>query len=131
MNLLLSDEQNLTRHLSVIVSSLETLTDTELEYSTVTFLHNNIEIMLIDLEMQVNCILAQKLNAFMIPDCKASSIQLASLRAAQLSGRIAKDGYTVVIRLVGSTDIFTKRLYDHCLYHCREICGEDYPLRIM
>jgi hypothetical protein len=60
LNLLLNDEQNLTRHLSVIVSSLETMTDTKLEYRSVNFLLNSIEIMLIDLEMQVNCILAQK-----------------------------------------------------------------------
>jgi hypothetical protein len=67
LNLLLHDKQNMTRHLSVIVLSLETLTDVELEYSSVTFLLNSIEDMIVDLEMQVNSILSQDLNAFMIP----------------------------------------------------------------
>jgi hypothetical protein len=97
LNLLLHDEQNVTRHLSVIVSSLEALTDVELEYSSVTFLLSSIEVMIVDLEMQVNSLLAQDVNAFMIPSSTSNSISLSSLRAAKLSGRITADGYSALI----------------------------------
>jgi hypothetical protein len=98
LNLLLHDEQNMTRHLSVIVSSLEALTDVELEYSSVTFLLNSVEVMIVDLEMQVNSLLAQGVNAFMIPSSSSDSITLHSLQAAKLSGRITADGYSALIR---------------------------------
>jgi hypothetical protein len=96
LNLLLHDEQNLTRHLSVFVSSLEALTDTELEYSSVTFLLNSIEVMIVDLEIQVNNIIEQEMNAFMIPSSTIDNISVHSLRAAKLSGRIAADCYIVL-----------------------------------
>jgi hypothetical protein len=108
-NLLLHDEQNMTRHLSMIVSSLEALTDVELEYSSVTFLLNSIEVMIVDLEMQVNSILAQDFNAFMIPSSTSNSIPLSSLRAAKLSGRITADGYSALIKIVRSSDVFMRK----------------------
>jgi hypothetical protein len=94
----------------VIVSSIETMTDTELEYSSVTFLLNSIEIVIVDLAIQVNSILAQKVNVFMIPSSAVDIISLDSLRAAKLSGRIAADGYSVVIRIVRSSDVFSRKL---------------------
>jgi hypothetical protein len=74
LNLLLHDEQNMTRQLSVIMSSLEALSDLQLEYNSVTFLLNSIEVMIVDLEMQVNSIIAQDLNAFMTPGSTSSTI---------------------------------------------------------
>jgi hypothetical protein len=109
LNLLLHDEQNMTRHLSVIVSSLEALTDVELEYSSVTFLLNSIEVMIVDLEMQVNSILAQDVNAFMIPSSTNNSISLSSLRAAKLSGRITADGYSALIKIVRPSEVFSRK----------------------
>jgi hypothetical protein len=109
LNLLLHDEQNMTRHLSVIVSSLEALSDVQLEYDSVTFLLNSIEILIMDLEMQVNSIIAQDLNAFMIPSSTSSTVSLHSLRAAQLSGRITADGYSALIKIVKSSDIFWRK----------------------
>jgi hypothetical protein len=109
LNLLLHDEQNLTRHLSVIVSSLEVLTDTQLEYGSVTFLLNSIEVMILDLEIQVNSILAQEVNAFMIPSSTIDSISVHSLGAAKLSGRIAADGYSVLIKIISFADVFSRK----------------------
>jgi hypothetical protein len=109
LNLLLHDEQNMTRHLSVIVSSLEALSDIQLEYDSVTFLLNSIEVLIMDLEMQVNSIIAQELNGFMIPSSTSSTISLNSLRAAQLSGRITADGYSALIKIVKSLDIFSRK----------------------
>jgi hypothetical protein len=93
----------------VLESAIETLTDTELEYSSVNFLLNSIEMMLIDLEMMVNCILAQQINAFMIPSFVASNLALDSLGAVQLSGKVAKDGYSAIIKIIRSA-VFTRKI---------------------
>jgi hypothetical protein len=64
----------------VLVSAIETLSDTELEYNSVNFLLSSIELMLTDLEMQINCILAQQIKAFMIPSDVAGTFTFDSLR---------------------------------------------------
>jgi hypothetical protein len=65
--------------------------------------------MIVDLEMQVNSILAQEVNAFMMPTSTSNIISLHSLQAAKLSGRITADGYSALIKIIRSSDVFSRK----------------------
>jgi hypothetical protein len=61
------------------------------------------------LQIQVNSILVQEVNAFMIPSSTIDSISVHLLRAAKLSGRIGADGYSVLIKIIRCSDVFSRK----------------------
>jgi hypothetical protein len=104
----LADEQEITRRIDEFMAALESLTDVEIEYSSLASTFVGIEILVEDLERQIYSIISQTVTVDMLPRGfeHMNKFKSGAISFAKISGKVDARGHKLVYRLPELLEIY-------------------------
>jgi hypothetical protein len=104
----LADEQEITRRIDEFMAALESLTDVEIEYSSLASTFVGIEMLVEDLERQIYSMISQTVTVDMLPrDFEhMNKFKSGAISFAKISGKVDARGHKLVYRLPEVLEIY-------------------------
>jgi hypothetical protein len=104
----LADEQEITRRIDEFMAALESLTDVEIEYSSLASTFVGIEMLVEDLERQIYSMISQSVTVDMLPRDfgQINKFKAGAILFARISGKVDAGGHKLVYRLPEVLEIY-------------------------